>query len=95
MRRSESDTTEKHRSLIDETLSEMYYHIFIKNTSAEKTGDDAARAEVRGNVRAALMRLRDEVGADSPVGQDITKKLEAISGMEEHETRLREQKKSQ
>jgi hypothetical protein len=93
MRRSESDTTEKHRSLIDETLSKMYYHMFVANTSIKQTGNDAARAEARGHAKAALMQLRDEVGADSPVGQDITKKLASITVMEENETRLQEQKK--
>ena len=70
-----------------------YYDEFVENTSIRQTGNDKARAEVRENAKAALMRLRDEVGADSPVGKDITNKLASITVMEEHETGLRAQKK--
>lgn len=100
--RSGEDATLKQQASIDENILKLqlakaakYFDMFIANASIQQTGNDAARAEARGNVRAALMRLRDEVGADSPVGQDITKKLGDIEVMEANETRLREQKKSQ
>jgi hypothetical protein len=98
--RLEKAITPTQQSLIDRSISQLqlakaakYFDMFVANTSIQQTGNDAARAEARGNAKAALMRLRDEVGADSHVGQDITKKLVEISRMEEHETRLQEQKK--